>query len=65
MQNVTANPPYKGFRSTLDAKGTATAQFILPANALSAGFSLYHSYIVFDASGRFHGASNPVTVRLQ
>lgn len=65
MENVTANPPYKGFRSALDANGTATAQFILPANALGAGFSLYHSYIVFDASGRFYGASNPVTVRLQ
>ncbi len=65
MQNVMANPPYSGFRAVLDANGGATAQFILPGQMLNAGFTLYHSYIIFDGTGKFYGASNPVSVTLQ
>ena len=65
MELVTANPPFKGFRSTLDASGRATAQFIVPANAVKASFPLYHSCILFDASGRFYCASNAVAVTLK
>ncbi len=65
MENVTANPPYDGFRATLDASGGATARFVLPVNTLNVGFSLYHSYVVFDGAGMFYGASNPVQVTFQ
>jgi len=65
MENVTANPPYDRFRATLDASGGATARFVLPVNTLNAGFSLDHSYIVFDGAGMFYGASNPVQVTFQ
>ena len=65
MENVMANPPFSGFRAALDANGGATAKFIVPANLLSAGFTLYHSYIVFDSAGTFYGASNPVSVTLK
>jgi hypothetical protein len=65
MQNVMANPPYSGFRAVLDASGGATAQFILPSQMLNAGFTLYHSYVIFDGMGVFYGASNPVKITFQ
>ncbi|MEE2886619.1 MAG: kelch repeat-containing protein [Planctomycetota bacterium] len=65
MENVMANPPFNNFRSVLDANGGATAQFVVPANVVKAGFTLYHAYIVFDAAGTFHCASNAVSVTLQ
>jgi len=65
MENVMANPPFKNFRSLLDANGGATAQFVVPPNVVSVGFTLYHAYIVFDAAGTFHCASNPVSVTLK
>jgi len=65
MQNVTANPPFSGFRAVLDANGDATAQFIVPPNVIKAGFKLYHAFIVFDGSGVFHCASNPVSVEIK
>ena len=65
MVNVMANPPFNRFRAALDSNGGATAQFVVPANLLNVGFTLYHAYIVFDGTGMFHGASNPVSVTLK
>ena len=65
MQNVTSNPPFRGFRAVLDAAGGATAQFLVPPKVLSAGFSMHHSCVVFDASGRFYCATNPVPLVLR
>lgn len=62
LQNVTANPPFKRFRSVLDAKGEASAEFVVPAGLLKVGFTLFHSYVVFDSRGVFHCASNPVSI---
>ena len=29
------------------------------------GFTLNHAYLVYDSSGKYHMASNPVSLRLQ
>ena len=65
MQNVTANPPFNGFRSMLDANGEATAQFIVPSGLVNVGFKLHHAFIVFDGSGAFYCASNPVSIEIK
>jgi hypothetical protein len=54
---------YTKFRGTLDANGLATASFNVPV--IPAGGTLYHAYVVYDASGKFYMASNAVPVRLK
>ena len=54
------------FMGTLGSNGLATASFTVPANLpLPSGFTFHHSYVVYDASGRFHMASNAVPLRLR
>ena len=65
MQNVMLNPPFRGFRSVLDASGRGTAQFIVPANLVKVTFTLHHAYVLFDATGAFYCASNPVSVTVR
>ena len=47
-------------------QGEATASLNVPANLpLPPGFTLYHAYVVYDANGQFHMASNAVPLRLR
>jgi hypothetical protein len=55
---------FTNFRGTLDANGLATASVNIPAN-LAFGFTFHHAYVVYDASGKIHMASNAVPVRLK
>ncbi len=55
---------FQGFRGKLDATGTGTATLNVPKASVSF-LTLYHAYVVFDASGKIHMASNPVPVMLK
>jgi hypothetical protein len=60
--NTTA---FTRFRGTLDANGLAAPSFVVPANLpLPVGFTFYHAYVVYDASGKFYLSSNPVPLTL-
>ena len=52
--------PLTTFRGPLDASGKGTGVFTLPPAVLTATFDLHHAFVVFDASGTFHCASNAV-----
>jgi hypothetical protein len=57
---------FTNFRGKLDANGRASASFNLPANVpLPSGFTFHHAYVVYDASGKIHMASNAVPLRLK
>ena len=54
------------FRGQLDANGRASASFNVPANLpVGSGFTFYHAYLVYDASGKFYMASGAVPLRLK
>jgi len=58
-----ANPnvtPLVGFRGPLDSQGKGTGAFTLPPGVLTGTFDLHHAFVVFDAAGTFHCASNAV-----
>ena len=47
------------------ANGLATASFNVPANLpVPSGLTFHHAYVVYDATGKFHMASNAVPLRL-
>ena len=48
----------------MDATGTGTATLNVPKASVSF-LTLYHAYVVLDASGKIHMASNPVPVMLK
>ncbi len=53
-------------RSSLNANGTATASFHVPANLLvTSGFTFHHAYVVYDAAGTMYMASNAVPLTLK
>lgn len=57
---------FGSFRGKLDGSGTADASFQVPAGLPSlSDMTLFHSFVVYDASGAFHMASNPATLRLE
>ena len=56
-------PPFTTFRGPLDAAGKGTGVFTLPANVLTATFAINHAFVVFDANGNFHCASNAVELQ--
>jgi predicted lipoprotein with Yx(FWY)xxD motif len=59
------SPFFVGFRGTLDANGRATAAFVVPKNLPpSAGGTLFHAGLVYDAANNFYLASNAVPLRL-
>ncbi len=53
------------FRGTLDANGLATAALTVPTGLPPIPFTVYHAYVVYDASGKFYMASNAVPLRLK
>ena len=53
------------FTGTLDANGLATASLNVPTGLPPIPFTVYHAYVVFDNTGRFHMASNAVPLRLR
>ncbi|MEE9128279.1 MAG: kelch repeat-containing protein [Planctomycetota bacterium] len=56
---------FQGFRGKLDVTGTGTATLNVPKTPAVSFLTLYHAYLVFDASGKIHMASNPVPVMLK
>ena len=59
------NPPFQAFRGSLDSAGNASAAFALPWWLPSLpDCTLYHAYVVYDAQGTWHMASNAVPLRL-
>lgn len=56
--------PFSGFRGVLDSAGKATAAINVPPLANLAPFTLYHAFVVYDATGTLHFASNPVVLGL-
>ena len=58
---------FTNFQGTLDANGLATALFNVPGNLSipSSGLTLHHAYVVYNTSGTFHMASNPVPITLR
>lgn len=58
-------PVYVNFKGSLDSSGEATAAINVPALPSVAGVTLHHAYLVYDAAGVFHLASNPVPLRLK
>ena len=64
ITNVGANPPFRGFRGTLDGVGKASAGLIVPTGLPAIPFTLFHSFLVYDAAGKFYMASNPVRLNL-
>jgi hypothetical protein len=60
------NPPFKSFRGQLDSNGRATAAFNVPSGLPALpNFTLYHAYLVYDAQGLWHMASNAVPLHLK
>ena len=60
------SPVLKNFRGTLDGSGSAQASFNVPPNLPPAvGLTVHHAYIVFNNSGTFFMASNPVPLHLK
>lgn len=60
-------PPLTGFRGVLDANGAAKASLNLPSgfsDPSAIGISIYHAYVVYDASNKLYAASNPTRARL-
>ena len=54
------------FKGKLDANGSANASFNVPSGLPPMGsVTLHHAFLVYDAGGRFHMASNPVPLRLE
>jgi hypothetical protein len=53
------------FKGTLDSNDLATASFNVPTNLpVVPGFTFHHAYVVYDASRKFHLASNAVPLCL-
>ncbi len=54
------------FQGSLDSNGEATASFNVPAGVPPLpGITLYHAYVVYDASCKIYMASNAVPLRLK
>ena len=64
VSSVGVNPPFKDFRGTLGASGTASAALIVPTGLPPSQFTLFHAFVVYDAQGKFYMASNAVHLNL-
>ncbi|MCB9868795.1 MAG: hypothetical protein H6837_03005 [Planctomycetes bacterium] len=64
---LTNSPVFANFRGVLDANGKAKASFNIPngAPASAAGLTLYHAYLVYDASNNYYDVSNAVPLLLK
>ncbi|MCA8955594.1 MAG: hypothetical protein KDC87_05940 [Planctomycetes bacterium] len=64
---LTNTPVFANFRGVLDASGKASASFNIPNGtpASAAGLTLYHAYLVYDASNNYYDVSNAAPLVLK